>query len=76
MASYEKVISSSCHIVRVSRKEMGEALRLWLRIRHRPRIRLPKGTERWTVKTIKERDHVDVIDPIVFTIKEEKRGRP
>jgi len=75
MASYEKVTSSSCHIVRVSRQEMGEALRFWLRIRHRPRIRLPKGTERWTVKTIKERSQVDVIDPIVFTVCEEKTGK-
>ena len=71
MAEYEKATSPLCHIVRLSREELGEALRLWLKTKHRPKIKLPKGTGIWTVKTIKERQQVDVIDPFIFTIKEE-----
>lgn len=72
MADYERVDSSSRHIVRISQSELAEALRLWLRFRHRPRIRLPDGSERWFVRSVRERDNVELLDPIVFVIEEAK----
>lgn len=70
MAEYYKASTSPCHTITLSRTEVAEAIRFWLRYRHVPRITFPTGTERFLVRTTNERDAVEMLDPIVLEVKE------